>query len=175
MIRAALFTSLLAILLSFLASRILRVAPIRTMSTTPSLPRTQADWRVALAALPAAPAAGIPAFYFGHGSPMLAATGDMANHPRFGDAMRDNGPDGVHAKFLRDFGPALLEKYKPRGIVVFSAHWDTKGEQLGTQMRSHRGTRSDAHSVTDYGDENPLLYDYYGFAPEVRLGPVCEL
>lgn len=31
----------------------------------------------------------------------------------------------------KDFGPALLSKYKPKGIVVFSAHWETLGERLG--------------------------------------------
>lgn len=47
------------------------------------------------------------------------------------DAM---GPKGQLASFLRDFGPSLLKKYKPKGIVVFSAHWETAGERLG---RSH--------------------------------------
>jgi aromatic ring-opening dioxygenase catalytic subunit (LigB family) len=61
------------------------------------------------------------------------------------------GPKGQLASFLRDFGPSLLKKYKPKGIVVFSAHWETAGERL----------------VTDYGDENPLLMDYYGFQAEL--------
>jgi len=34
---------------------------------------------------------------------------------------------------------------------VFSANWETEGTRL----------------VTDYGDENPLLMDYYNFAPEL--------
>lgn len=42
-----------------------------------------------------------------------------------------NGPNGPNARFLKDFGPALLQKYKPKAIVVFSAHWDTSGERLG--------------------------------------------
>jgi aromatic ring-opening dioxygenase catalytic subunit (LigB family) len=54
-----------------------------------------------------------------------------------------HGPKGYLAEFLRDLGPALMEKYKPRAIVVFSAHWETSGETL----------------VSDWGDENPLLYD----------------
>lgn len=30
--------------------------------------------------------------------------------------------------------------------------------------------------VTDYGEENPLLMDYYGFIPEVRLPELfCRL
>jgi 4,5-DOPA dioxygenase extradiol len=58
------------------------------------------------------------------------------------------GPNGPLAKFLAEFGPTLLKKYQPKGIVVFSAHWETQGERL----------------VTDY-PENPLLMDYYGFPP----------
>ena len=41
------------------------------------------------------------------------------------------GPDGVLAQFLQDFGKALLSKYKPRAIAVFSAHWETHGQTLG--------------------------------------------
>lgn len=44
------------------------------------------------------------------------------------DAM---GPKGPLAAFLGDFGPALLKKYHPKGIIVFSAHWETAGERLG--------------------------------------------
>lgn len=63
------------------------------------------------------------------------------------------GPTGPLARFLQDLGPALLEKYRARAIVVLSAHWESPGGGL----------------VTDYGEENPLLYDYYGFPPEVRV------
>ena len=41
------------------------------------------------------------------------------------------GPRGPLAEFLRDFGPALLHKYKPQAVVVFSAHWETSGERQG--------------------------------------------
>jgi aromatic ring-opening dioxygenase catalytic subunit (LigB family) len=41
------------------------------------------------------------------------------------------GPEGDLAKFLRDFGPVLKAKYKPKGIVVFSAHWETIGVRHG--------------------------------------------
>ena len=41
------------------------------------------------------------------------------------------GPEGDLARFLRDFGPALRAKYNPKGIVVFSAHWDTTGIRHG--------------------------------------------
>lgn len=57
--------------------------------------------------------------------------------------LETQGPDGTLANFLKDLGPVLLEKYKPKAIVVFSAHWETPNERL----------------VTDYGSENPLLMD----------------
>ncbi|KAJ7702367.1 Extradiol ring-cleavage dioxygenase class III enzyme subunit B [Mycena rosella] len=103
----------------------------------------QKTWRKNLEDLPATPEK-IPAFFFGHGSPILEfpASND-------GGLMQWAGSAGPLAKFLKDFGPALLKKYQPKGIVVFSAHWETTAERL----------------VTDYGDENPLLFDYYGFQP----------
>ncbi|PCH38289.1 Extradiol aromatic ring-opening dioxygenase [Wolfiporia cocos MD-104 SS10] len=111
-----------------------------------SLPRTQAEWRKALEELPSTPG-NIPAFFFGHGSPFLAFPESDAHG---GNPVVDHmGPKGPLATFLKDFGPALLRKYKPQGIVVFSAHWETVGERV----------------VTDYGDSNPLLMDYYGFQP----------
>ncbi|KAI9064279.1 Extradiol ring-cleavage dioxygenase class III enzyme subunit B [Trametes sanguinea] len=115
-------------------------------STVTVLPKTQAEWRKALDDLPST-TEKIPAFFFGHGSPMLAFPEREVE--RMGDVMKSNGPKGALASFLKDFGPTLLSKYKPKGIVVFSAHWETLGERL----------------VTDYGDENPLLMDYYGFQP----------
>lgn len=92
-----------------------------------SLPKTREDWRKALDALPENPAK-IPAFFFGHGSPMLAFS---ENGPISSDVIKYAGSKGALANFLRDFGPALLAKYQPKAIVVFSAHWDTVGEQLG--------------------------------------------
>uniref|UniRef100_A0A5K1JZP7 Cell surface hydrophobicity-associated protein n=1 Tax=Ganoderma boninense TaxID=34458 RepID=A0A5K1JZP7_9APHY len=116
-------------------------------ATDRRLPKTQAEWKKALDDLPSTPDK-IPAFFFGHGSPMLAFPENDTGGSR-GARSGTMGPKGPLATFLRDFGPALLAKYKPKGIVVFSAHWETSGERL----------------VTDYGDENPLLYDYYGFQP----------
>ncbi|KAF7975279.1 hypothetical protein HWV62_10030 [Athelia sp. TMB] len=115
----------------------------------PTLPKTREEWLKALEALPSTPN-NIPSFFFGHGSPMLAfpETNTFNRAPGVMDAM---GPKGPLAAFLGDFGPALLKKYQPKGIVVFSAHWETAGERL----------------VTDYGDENPLLMDYYGFQKEL--------
>lgn len=51
---------------------------------------------------------------------------------RQGDPVMEHmGPKGPLATFLKDFGPALLKKYQPKGIVVFSAHWETAGERVG--------------------------------------------
>ncbi|TFK86381.1 Extradiol aromatic ring-opening dioxygenase [Polyporus arcularius HHB13444] len=118
--------------------------------TKPSLPKTQEEWRKALDDLPAR-TDKIPAFFFGHGSPMLAFPEKSANARGMGEVYKAMGPTGPLGTFLKDFGPALLRKYNPKGIVVFSAHWETQGERL----------------VTDYGDENPLLMDYFGFDPEL--------
>jgi hypothetical protein len=41
------------------------------------------------------------------------------------------GPKGPNAQFLRDFGKTLVEKYNPKAIVVFSAHWETHGHIEG--------------------------------------------
>lgn len=49
------------------------------------------------------------------------------------DMFQSMGPDSPMANFLRDFGPALLKKYHPKAIVVFSAHWETDGEIQGTK------------------------------------------
>jgi aromatic ring-opening dioxygenase catalytic subunit (LigB family) len=101
-----------------------------TTATAGALPRDPSAWRVALADLPSSTPNGIPAFYFAHGSPALAMPGDQS-HPRFGNALTAMGPKGPHAQFLADFGPALIEKYQPKGIVVFSAHWDEHGPRQG--------------------------------------------
>lgn len=111
-------------------------------------PQSQAEWIKALDELPSAPDR-IPSFFFGHGSPALAFPKDAIVPGPMGALLGYAGPSGPLATFLGDFGPALLKKYNPKGIVVFSAHWETMGERL----------------VTDYGDENPVLMDYYGFMP----------
>ena len=43
------------------------------------------------------------------------------------------GPKGANSKFLQDFGKTLIEKYNPKAIVVFSAHWETDGDIEGNQ------------------------------------------
>ncbi|KAJ7168153.1 Extradiol ring-cleavage dioxygenase, class III enzyme, subunit B [Mycena crocata] len=110
----------------------------------------QKNWRKNLEELPATPEK-IPAFFFGHGSPILAFPANNDRDFFGGGLIAWAGPTGPLAKFLKDFGPALLKKYQPKGIVVFSAHWETNSERL----------------VTDYGDENPLLMDYFGFQREL--------
>ncbi|KAG8743415.1 hypothetical protein FRC10_012080 [Ceratobasidium sp. 414] len=114
--------------------------------STSAVPTTDDAWKAALAALPSAEANNgkIPAFFFAHGSPMLLREPSSLDG-RFA-SMKDQAQRGSLARFLTLFGPALLEKYKPKGIVVFSAHWEDSGEVL----------------VTNY-EENPLLMDYYGF------------
>ncbi|CAK5279473.1 unnamed protein product [Mycena citricolor] len=107
-------------------------------------------WTRNLDSLPSTPD-NIPAFFFGHGSPMLAFPDGPNSSSHFSEILSWAGPKGPLALFLKDFGPALLKKYQPKGIVVFSAHWETHTERL----------------VTDYGDENPLFMDYYGFDREM--------
>ena len=106
----------------------------RTMSTTASVvavPKTEDEWKAALNDLPATPEK-IPAFFFGHGSPILQYPDELLGR---GDAMEEYaGPKGPLARFLKDFGPTLLEKYKPKGILVFSAHWETHGERQGMAL-----------------------------------------
>jgi aromatic ring-opening dioxygenase catalytic subunit (LigB family) len=94
-----------------------------------SLPKTQANWQKALEALPSTPDK-IPAFFFAHGSPMLALP-ESESAGRSKASLDAMGPTGYLASFLKDFGPTLLKKYKPKGIIVFSAHWETSGECLG--------------------------------------------
>jgi 4,5-DOPA dioxygenase extradiol len=83
------------------------------------------DWQQALEALPATPAK-IPAFFFSHGSPMLVMERRGIPH---------QGPSGPLFSFLSQFGPTLLKKYQPKGILVFSAHWETSPERLGHDFR----------------------------------------
>jgi aromatic ring-opening dioxygenase catalytic subunit (LigB family) len=93
----------------------------------PPRPSTRDDWLNVLDSLPAASTPGrIPAFFFSHGSPLLLMGADM------GAISESMGPKSPMAVFLQDFGPALLKKYNPKGIVVFSAHWESElGELQG--------------------------------------------
>lgn len=105
---------------------------------TVTAPKKREEWLKALDELPSAPAK-IPAFFFAHSSPTIEM-----------DVPVPMGKNGAVTHFLGDFGRVLLEKYQPKAIVVFSAHWDHNGQII----------------VTDYGSENPLYYDYYGFQAE---------
>ncbi|KAG8928476.1 hypothetical protein FRC01_005869 [Tulasnella sp. 417] len=125
--------------------------------TSSAYPTTKDEWQKALSELPdikEGDGQKIPAFFFAHGSPMLIwPKSKPANPGPFGDMLKYQGPVSPLADFLKDFGKVILDKYKPKAIVVFSAHWEESGDML----------------VTDYGEENPLLYDYYGFDREVRV------
>ncbi|KAH6918763.1 Extradiol ring-cleavage dioxygenase, class III enzyme, subunit B [Coprinopsis sp. MPI-PUGE-AT-0042] len=122
----------------------------------PTLAELEAYWANAFEELPSTPD-NIPAFFFGHGSPILAFPKEQA--AQMGEFAAYGGPGGPLSKFLSLFGPMLLKKYKPKAIVVFSAHWETARERLGETRHSP------FHStVTDY-EENPLLMDYSGFPP----------
>lgn len=112
---------------------------------------TPAQWRAELDALPSLEELGgrIPSVFLAHGQPMLITPPRLAAQ-RGGPLAKIQGPDGLLVQFLRDLGPHLLDKYRPRAIVVLSAHWETPGGGM----------------TTDYGDENPLLMDYFGFPEE---------
>jgi len=103
------------------------------------------SWRKQLDALPVG--GRIPAFFFAHGSPLLIWPERLpASLPL--DSI--GGPRGPNAQFLKDFGKTLVEKYNPKAIVVFSAHWETHGQI----------------EVMSY-ERNHLLYDYYNFPEEM--------
>jgi len=74
------------------------------------------------------------------------------------------GPRGPNAQFLRDFGKTLVEKYNPKAIVVFSAHWETHGHIEGPLLPLLM-ERAD-ELVMSY-ERNHLLYDYYNFPEEM--------
>jgi hypothetical protein len=95
------------------------------------LPLTRSAWQDRLATLPGSPDT-IPPFFFGHGSPLLVFPKDIADRDvRRHSVIKHYGPESPLANFLGDLGPALLAKYQPKGILVFSAHWETQEEQLG--------------------------------------------
>jgi len=108
---------------------------------------TRAGWTAALEALPeVAPGGRLPSIFLAHGSPMLLWPKQQVP---FG-MMSIGGPDGPHAKFLVDFGKFIMERYRPRALVVFSAHWETRGHI----------------EVMSY-EKNHLYYDYGGMPEEL--------
>ncbi|BGP12106.1 hypothetical protein JCM10213_005213 [Rhodosporidiobolus nylandii] len=117
---------------------------------------TPEEWKRELDALPSLEETGgaIPSVFLAHGQPMLIYPPHLSvGSSRLGAIADIQGPlpNGLLARFLSDLGPALLEKYKPKAVVIFSAHWETRGGGV----------------VTDYGEENPLLYDYFGFPSDL--------
>ncbi|KPV73498.1 uncharacterized protein RHOBADRAFT_28593 [Rhodotorula graminis WP1] len=112
---------------------------------------TPEEWRAQLEALPSLEELGgsVPAVFLAHGQPMLIMSPQLAAQRggQFGALATIQGPDGLLVQFLRDLGPHLLTKYRPKALVILSAHWETAGGGV----------------TTDYGGENPLLYDYFGF------------
>ncbi|GAA6014344.1 hypothetical protein JCM11491_005049 [Sporobolomyces phaffii] len=121
--------------------------PVRALNT-------RSEWQAEIAKLPTLEENGgkIPSVFLAHGQPMLILPPHLAKDtPMLATLGEIQGPDGLLSQFLQDFGPTLLEKYRPRAIVVLSAHYETDGGGV----------------VTDYGDENPLLHDYFGFPREL--------
>jgi len=123
---------------------------LHTMSSSYTINSTKPNhWEEALDHLPAYSVGDrIPAFYFAHGSPMLIYPQHLPSPiPGFDKV---GGPNSDHAKFLQYFGKFLIEKYKPKAILVFSAHWETR-----------RGIE-----VMGY-EKNSIYYDYSGFPDEM--------
>jgi len=89
---------------------------------TATTPKTREEWLKALDDLPSS--ATIPAFFFAHASPII----EILEVPEI-----PMSKSGALPQFLKDFGKLLVEKYNPKAIVVFSAHWDTDGTQLGAR------------------------------------------
>jgi hypothetical protein len=119
---------------------------IRNMTITNN--SDQANWRAALEALPAG--GRIPAFFFAHGctlriltlltvAPLLIWPERLPSRLPL-DSI--GGPKGPNANFLRDFGQTLIEKYNPKAIVVFSAHWETHGHIEGISPVENHLTES---------------------------------
>jgi aromatic ring-opening dioxygenase catalytic subunit (LigB family) len=138
------------------------------MTVTDSL--DPASWRKQLDALPTG--GRIPSFFFAHGCmssffcDMLMSIAPLLIWP---DRLPSRtpldsigGPKGANAQFLRDFGKTLVEKYNPKAIVVFSAHWETHGHIEGILSSS----LNNLTAVMSY-ENNHLLYDYYNFPEEM--------
>ena len=70
-----------------------------------------------------------------------------------------------------------MEKYNPKAIVVFSAHWETHGHIEGISFSPFIRRITSVTDMTDlHGwtlivvmsyEKNHLLYDYYNFPEEM--------
>jgi 4,5-DOPA dioxygenase extradiol len=70
----------------------------------------------------------LPSLFLAHGSPMLAIE------------------DTAYTRFLESLG----QKYKPKAIVIFTAHWETETLTISTIDGTYE-----------------TIYDFYGFPPEL--------
>jgi 4,5-DOPA dioxygenase extradiol len=50
-------------------------------------------------------------------------------------------------QWLKRWGKSIIEKVKPKAIVVISGHWET----------------TNIIKVTNFPDKTPIIYDFYGF------------
>jgi aromatic ring-opening dioxygenase catalytic subunit (LigB family) len=95
-------------------------------------------WETALSQLPKTDR--IPAFFFAHGCKnlnnfiiqLISIEAPILIYPENRttgfpqELFYHGGPRGPLAQFLRFFGPFLLKTYKPKALVVFSAHWEAE-------------------------------------------------
>ncbi|POW00941.1 hypothetical protein PSTT_12803 [Puccinia striiformis] len=96
----------------------------------------------------------IPAFFFGRDTDRfmfnnIGVDGIFSKRIDCKSRFRNRGRFAT--QLPQGFRSGLMKKYQPKGIVVFSAHWESPSKEI---------------KVTDYGNDQPLLYDYYGFPPK---------
>ncbi|KAK9484063.1 Extradiol ring-cleavage dioxygenase, class III enzyme, subunit B [Lipomyces starkeyi] len=77
-----------------------------------------------------------PVYFFSHGGPTFM----------YSDRDEDSGDLGAF-KMLRKIGKEIVEKIRPKAVVVFSAHWQGSHDQVEVNMAE----------MTD------MIYDFYGF------------
>ncbi|KAK9313192.1 Extradiol ring-cleavage dioxygenase, class III enzyme, subunit B [Lipomyces starkeyi] len=77
-----------------------------------------------------------PVYFFSHGGPTFM----------YSDRDEDGGDLGAF-KMLRKIGKEIVEKIRPKAVVVFSAHWQGSRDQVEVNTAE----------MTD------LIYDFYGF------------
>jgi aromatic ring-opening dioxygenase catalytic subunit (LigB family) len=77
----------------------------------------------------------VPVFFFAHGSPVLVFSEDAVSSC-IATIGKLQGPNGPLSRLWPDFGhgPALLRKYEPKGILVYSVHWEPTNERLGMYL-----------------------------------------